>query len=159
MLKNCIKVEFKYPGMKINSGWCTILNIVNRDEDGCTSIMKISKNSSIEDYIGSTLKIYTLLSRMEEKARVDMMHSGPDKIENIAKFLKFIDHIAAIKASIADIIDEYIEKAKNKESIDFAEAYRNLKAYNDEAAKELEKYKIKFSICLAKYDTSTGVLV
>lgn len=158
MLKNCIKLVFKYPGMRINSGWASILNLVDKSNDGCTSIMKISKNNNIEDYIGATLKFYTLLSRMEEKARVDMLHSGPNKYENIHKFLVFIDHISAIKANLADIIDEYLEKAKDKKSIDFVEAYANLKAYNEEMAKSLEPYKIKFDIGLSTIDTTTGVL-
>ena len=159
MIKNCIKLVYKYPGMRINSGWATLLNTIDKNSDGNTSITQITKSESIEDYIGATMKVYTLLSKIEEKARVDMIHSGPNKYENIEKFLKFIDHIASIKANLADIIDQYLDKARNKESIDFIEAYTNLKAYNQALANDLAKYKIRFDIELAKFDSSTGVLV
>lgn len=160
MIKPCIKIEFDYPGMNINSGWASTLKLdasMMRSNKGI-SVVRITKNENREDYIDATLKCYTLLSRMEDKIRVDIMHSGPNVLDNIKVLIKLLDHMASIKSKLSNIVNTYLECRDKHIPYNIIKSYEELEVYNNETTKEFANFNLKFSICLAKYDTKGGFI-
>ena len=157
MIKDCIKIEFDYPGMNINSGWSNTLKLdanIKRHTGTGTSVVRVVRNN----YLDATLKCYTLLGRMEDKMRVDILHSSPNEYYNIRILLLIFDHIGNVRATLSEIIESALTNRKQGQSYDFTKAFNNLSEWNAKKVKlfKYSEFGIKFNISLAKYDTDGG---